>query len=533
MAGNQQAGMVNGGGAYGDHACMWTGTPGSFVDLHPGSPGYSWCYGTTGTYQFGASNDIQHACIWYDTPGSWVDLTPPGATDARLRAGTPTRQGGRCNPGVQAYHACIWTGTPESVVDLHPPGAFRSEVRGMADDQEAGWVEWTQWGGSRAAIWHGTSSSMVELHPPGAQESGAEATTGEYQAGYLTLQGPPNGRHAAVWHGTAESVEDLHLVLPPNYAAHSMAFDICEANGVLYVAGWAGDDEYGWGLAWGEAILWMKSLTPPCTADINGDATVNVLDLLLVLAAWDQTGVPEDINGDGVVDVLDLLEILAQWGPCPIPETGACCIPPMQECQDLTLAHCQALAGQWFEDEQCATFTCPPPPIGACCIPPAQECQDLIFMDCEALGGQWFQGQQCATFNCPAPSGETIESAIPVPSLPYSTDGDTSTFDNDYDEACPYGSLSGDVVYAYAPSAGGTIDITLCADSQYDTKLFVYESAHTPGAPYACNEDACVTPAGQPFVSRLLGLSVSSGSTYYIVIDGYNGQSGYYTLDID
>ena len=54
----------------------------------------------------------------------------------------------------------------------------------------------------------------------------------------------------------------------------------------------------------------------PCPADINGDNTVDVLDLLLVLAAWGATSGPEDINGDGIVDVLDLLEVLAAWGPC-------------------------------------------------------------------------------------------------------------------------------------------------------------------------------------------------------------------------
>ena len=54
-----------------------------------------------------------------------------------------------------------------------------------------------------------------------------------------------------------------------------------------------------------------------CPADINGDDVVDVLDLLLMLAAWGNAGGPADVNGDGIVDVLDLLEILAAWGPCP------------------------------------------------------------------------------------------------------------------------------------------------------------------------------------------------------------------------
>ena len=54
----------------------------------------------------------------------------------------------------------------------------------------------------------------------------------------------------------------------------------------------------------------------PCPPDVNGDLTVDVLDLLMVLAAWGATSGPEDINGDGIVNVLDLLEVLAAWGPC-------------------------------------------------------------------------------------------------------------------------------------------------------------------------------------------------------------------------
>jgi hypothetical protein len=54
-----------------------------------------------------------------------------------------------------------------------------------------------------------------------------------------------------------------------------------------------------------------------CLSDINGDGTVNVNDLLAVLAAWGAPGGVEDVNFDGVVDVLDLLIVLGAWGPCP------------------------------------------------------------------------------------------------------------------------------------------------------------------------------------------------------------------------
>ena len=52
-----------------------------------------------------------------------------------------------------------------------------------------------------------------------------------------------------------------------------------------------------------------------CPADITGDGTVDVLDLLQVLGQWGAAG-SADITGDGIVDVLDLLQVLGAWGPC-------------------------------------------------------------------------------------------------------------------------------------------------------------------------------------------------------------------------
>ncbi|MCK4695659.1 MAG: choice-of-anchor J domain-containing protein, partial [Candidatus Cloacimonetes bacterium] len=83
-----------------------------------------------------------------------------------------------------------------------------------------------------------------------------------------------------------------------------------------------------------------------------------------------------------------------------------------------------------------------------------------------------------------------------------------------------------DVVYAYTPPGDITVDIDLC-NSSYDTKVYVYENGETPGSPYACNDDAC-GPYG--YQSALYALALTSGNTYYIVVDGYGGDSGNYEL---
>jgi hypothetical protein len=52
----------------------------------------------------------------------------------------------------------------------------------------------------------------------------------------------------------------------------------------------------------------------PTNADINGDGSVNVQDLILVLTGWGGDDPAVDLNGDGTVDVLDLVIVVTNWG---------------------------------------------------------------------------------------------------------------------------------------------------------------------------------------------------------------------------
>jgi hypothetical protein len=62
----------------------------------------------------------------------------------------------------------------------------------------------------------------------------------------------------------------------------------------------------------------VVEIRPCCPADFNYDCDVDVLDFLILLAAWGtDPGGPPDINGNGDVDVNDFLLLLAAWGPCP------------------------------------------------------------------------------------------------------------------------------------------------------------------------------------------------------------------------
>jgi len=54
-----------------------------------------------------------------------------------------------------------------------------------------------------------------------------------------------------------------------------------------------------------------------CPADLNNDGTVNVADLLDLIAAWGTCNdCAADFDGDGTVAVADLLTLIAAWGNC-------------------------------------------------------------------------------------------------------------------------------------------------------------------------------------------------------------------------
>ena len=134
--------------------------------------------------------------------------------------------------------------------------------------------------------------------------------------------------------------------------------------------------------------------------------------------------------------------------------------------------------------------------------------------------------------------GDKIENPFIVTGLPFSVEGTTEGFEDDYDEVCPYSnSGSADVVYMMT-SSGATYDFTLCTNTAYDSKIYILDidgvvlesDATTYGI--ACNDDACSTPSfTSPYVSDLPGITLPAG-LYYVVVDGYGSNNGAYTLDI-
>ena len=78
-------------------------------------------------------------------------------------------------------------------------------------------------------------------------------------------------------------------------------------DGSWLYSGWNIDDVEIWGVVADDG----------CAGDFNGDGTVNTLDVLDFLNAWNAGDASGDFNGDGSINTLDVLDFLNAWNtPC-------------------------------------------------------------------------------------------------------------------------------------------------------------------------------------------------------------------------
>jgi CxxC motif-containing protein (DUF1111 family) len=96
-----------------------------------------------------------------------------------------------------------------------------------------------------------------------------------------------------------------------------------------------------------------------CVGDVNGDGTVEFVDLLNVLSAWGPcSDCAEDFDGDGMVGFADLLLLLSRWGDCGI-RIGACCLDG-GACAIAPPESCSTAGGTYQGDgSDCGSVVCP------------------------------------------------------------------------------------------------------------------------------------------------------------------------------
>ncbi len=89
-------------------------------------------------------------------------------------------------------------------------------------------------------------------------------------------------------------------------------------------------------------------------------------------------------------------------------------------------------------------------------------------------------------------------------------------------------------VYRWTPATTGQVVISTCSDATfYDTRVYVLTGG-CPGSVAACNNDtaACATGAPSFDEGSRVGMSVTAGQTYFIVVDGFAGDEGAYSLTV-
>src|SRR5437773_167817 len=100
--------------------------------------------------------------------------------------------------------------------------------------------------------------------------------------------------------------------------------------------------------------------------------------------------------------------------------------------------------------------------------------------------------------------------------------------------SCGSSSTAPEQVFQWTPAVSGTATIQTCgAGTTFDTVLYLRSGACASGPEMAagCNDDACTNATGLYRASRLTP-TVTAGQTYFIVVDGYGGAQGTFSLTV-
>src|SRR5437667_366833 len=121
--------------------------------------------------------------------------------------------------------------------------------------------------------------------------------------------------------------------------------------------------------------------------------------------------------------------------------------------------------------------------------------------------------------------------AIPAPGGTFSgTTSGTSALAG----SCGSSGDSPERVYQWTPTVSGTATIQTCgAGTSFDTVLYLRSGVCASGPEIAagCNDDACANASGLIRASRITP-TVTAGQAYFIVVDGYGGAQGTFSLTV-
>ena len=99
---------------------------------------------------------------------------------------------------------------------------------------------------------------------------------------------------------------------------------------------------------------------------------------------------------------------------------------------------------------------------------------------------------------------------------------------------CATSANSPENVYQWTPNATGTWTLSTCGTATlFDTVVYV-RGGTCSGSQLVCNDDTAGCNTGEPndHHGSFMTLAATAGQTYYVVVDGYNGAGGAYSLTV-
>ncbi|CAI5934011.1 unnamed protein product [Closterium sp. NIES-64] len=130
---------------------------------------------------------------------------------------------------------------------------------------------------------------------------------------------------------------------------------------------------------------------------------------------------------------------------------------------------------------------------------------------------------------CKAPCGQSVEQPKVVPALPFYYEDDSTHYRDLYNAKLDKCHDTGpDVVFQYTPPQNMVVSVDLCSLTEFDSVLSAYERTKPGAKPVsiACNDDSCGTK------SKLSGLILAKGTTYFFMVDGWGGTGGKFAINM-
>src|SRR5437867_2499532 len=131
------------------------------------------------------------------------------------------------------------------------------------------------------------------------------------------------------------------------------------------------------------------------------------------------------------------------------------------------------------------------------------------------------------------PGGGACSSPTAIPA-PGGTFSGTTSGTSALAGSCGSSENSPERVYQWTPAVSGTATIQTCgAGTSFDTVLYLRSGvcANGPEMAAGCNDDACANASGLFRASRITP-TVTAGQAYFIVVDGYGGAQGTFSLTV-